>query len=353
MNIVTSICVDEDDNDVNINYPSTLHASAEDRRLIYWKCVLIFMATSVRCNPSHTHTVYTNDRKEVFYKKTNIKDFLKKLGVDIKLLPFETFKPPAGYSKNFKNAFYKLDVMKALGTLPDDTYSIVVDSDCVWIKPNDELITIMKEGKVLLYDVYKSFKEKKDKFDDVRIKLGSLYKEIDEFYPTQKPIQFGGEIVGTNSQNFKILTLQMEDAFNKIISIYDDQPLRLDENRKIFDGMEMLTSYVYNNMALPYYNLKDYIARIWNTLRGSTATEADMNLTIWHLPSEKTQGFPLLYNQVINKKSTFWKVPVSEFKNYLGGYLGVPKHVVPKRYFMLFRKVVQSAKRHLPTSKAK
>lgn len=346
MNIITSICVDEDKSDENINYPATLKANAEQRRLIYWKCVVVFMATSVRCNPNYKHIVFTNDTKPVTTKNIEVKSFLESLGVIIKILPFKEFKPPPGYSKNFKNAFYKLDVMKALGEFPEDQYSIVVDSDCVWVKPEHNLLEIMKQNKVLLYDVYRSFKVKKGKYHEVRLKMGKLYKEIDSSYPVIEPIQFGGEIVGASSNNFKIITTQMQDVFKKILSIYHDQPLRLDENRKILDGMEMLTSYIYNIMNIEKHDLQEHIARIWNTLRSSTASEANMDLTIWHMPSEKTQSFPLLFNKVIDRQSKFWTVPLSRFKFYLGSYLGVPKQFVPKRYVMLIGKVLQSIKRN-------
>lgn len=347
MNIVTSICVDEDIKDNDVIYPATHGASGNQRKIIYWKCVGVFFATSIRCNPTAKHILYTNDENPVIIKGIDLKQFLVELGVEIRYVPFRHFKPPAGYSKVFKNAFYKLDVMRELGMEEENEQSLLLDSDCVWTKQNNELLKLLNSHDVLLYDVYKSDQGTKGKFHEVRLKLGKLYKEIYPEYPKTEPTQFGGEFVAANSKNFKVMADLMEEAFNLIISKFKDHPLRLNQDRRIFDGMEFLTSYVYNSMPLEYFNAKDFISRIWNALKFSNTSKEDMRLTIWHMPSEKTQGFPLLYKQIVNKNSRFWRTPIDKFDVYLGKYLGVPKQFVKERYVMLLKKLFEAIKRKI------
>lgn len=347
MNIVTSICVDDDEKDDNSIYPATLDASGAQRRVIYWKCVAVFFATSIRCNPHAKHLLYTNDKRPVIIDKLDLKQFLNDLGVETRYVPFKHFKPPAGYSKIFKNAFYKLDIMRELGMEEENEYSVLLDSDCVWTKQNNELLNLLKTDQVLLYDVYQSYKGTKGKYHEVRVKLGKLYKEINPDYPKAEPTQFGGEFVAASNKKFKAMADLMEDAFKLILSKFKDQPLRLDEDRRIFDGMELLTSYVYNSMPLKFFNARDFISRIWNALKFSNTSQEDMRLTIWHMPSEKTQGFPLLYKKIIDKNSEFWSVPLDNFNIYLGKYLGVPKQFVKERYVMLTLKVAEAMKRKI------
>lgn len=341
MNIVTSICVDEDESDHAINYPSTLDASSSQRRLIYWKCVAVFFASSIRCNPDARHLLYTNDKQPVISRGANIKDFLIGLGVDIQYVPFVRFKPPAGYSDAFKNAFYKLDVMHQLGQLAG-THSILLDSDCIWTKPNPQLVNDVESDTVLLYDVYQSHLGRKDIHHTKRLSLGKLYKELHPYYPVIEPTQFGGELVAASSENFKVISDKLQEVYTYIITHYKVGPPKVDASSSIFDGDEYLSSMVYNNMPVKWKNAKDYIRRIWNTLRYSSTLPSDLNLVIWHMPSEKTQGIPMLYKEIINKQSEFWQVPLPEFTVYLGKYLGVPQHVVSKRYGMLFFKTVQA-----------
>ena len=345
MNIVTSICIDEDQSGDHIHYPATLGAKSDQRRLIYWKCVTVFFATSVRCNPEARQIVYTNDQQPVIVKGVDIREYLTDLGVEIRYLPFQHFKPPVGYSKSFRNAYYKLDVMKALAVEEGD--SILLDSDCVWTKPYSEIKRLLQSDVVLLYDVYKSYLKSHNSHYRTRIDMGNLYRKINPGYPKEEPVQFGGEFIAASSKNLKLITALLEEVYAEVIAKAKEQPLQIDKDRSIFDGDEFIASYVYNHMPLPYVDAKNIIGRIWNALKYSNASEQHLELTIWHVPSEKTQGIPLLFNKVMDKQSAFWTTPLSEFNIYLGKYLGIPKQLAQVRYLMLTYKVFEAVKRKL------
>lgn len=306
----------------------------------------VFFATSTRCNPDASHILYTNDDNPILVKGVDIRKFLAGLGVEVRFLPFTQFKPPLGYSEAFKNAFYKLDVIKALG-MEENKATILLDSDCVWTKPGKALEKLIKPNTLLLYDVYKSYSDKKDKHYRTRVGLGSLYKELNQEYPKKEPIQFGGELIAGNSKSFREISTRLEEAFDLVLSKANNSYLRVDDENTIFDGDEFLSSYVYNDMALEYINADLFLKRIWNSLKYSNASESDLQLTIWHIPSEKTQGIPLIFKKVMNKNSAFWQVPLNRFTFYLGGYLGVPKQVSHQRYYMLVSKVFEALLRHV------
>jgi hypothetical protein len=122
INIVTSICVDTKPEDSTINYPMIGIKSSEQKRKLYWKLATTFLCSSLRCNPQDEHVVYTNDPNPIIIiKGIDLKKRLQELGVKIEFLSFESFMPPASLSKAYKNAFYKLQVIKELGEIENSS----------------------------------------------------------------------------------------------------------------------------------------------------------------------------------------------------------------------------------------
>lgn len=335
MIIASCICVDESKADEKMIYTGLPGLfNTQERRAIYWKCATVSFATSVRCNPSAQHILYTNDTRELLLKGVDVKAKLKALGVEIRLLPFSSFKPPKGYSTRFRNAFYKLDVLQALSR-ETGAPVLLLDSDCVWVRPDNFLTQVFQKNTVLLYDYYNMSNPHTKIHGISREEIGNLYREIDPDYPQPHPIWFGGEIIGANSEHLGQIGEQLEKVFALILAKYPEYPPRFADGTSIFDGDEYLSSFVYNQMTIPWVNATGYLRRIITALTYHTARPEDLNLTIWHLIEEKTQGFPLLYKEVTNENSYFWRVPLTEFSRYLGQFFGLPRNFTPKRSAML------------------
>ena len=107
-NIVTSICVDQDNSGPEVNYPQIGDQRQSERRLIYWQCVYTFCSTSLSVNGDKRHFVFTNDDKDVIAKGLDIKQALAEAGVSIVYRPFDVCDPHP-FSKSYRNAFYKLE----------------------------------------------------------------------------------------------------------------------------------------------------------------------------------------------------------------------------------------------------
>lgn len=335
MNIITSICVDENEHSTS-TYPNTKYSTSSQRRLFYWNCVIVFFCSSIRCNPKARHILYTNDQEPLIINGKDIYQYLKSLNVEIKYLPFSSFVPPDRISRVFKNAFYKLDVIKELGTV--EGHSLLLDSDCFWTKTDEELYALVQSDAVLLYNVYEN-KDPTVKYHGISPSdMGQVFKQLDPNYPEPYPIRFGGEIISGSQQNFKYIASVLEKEFNNIINSTTEPPL-FNNGKKIFDGMEFFTSYVYNKLPLntDWINTKKFIRRIWTDVTSSFAVPSDIHLTIWHMPNEKKQGVPLLVKKILKQNSDFWTIPLSEFPHYLGKYLGVPErksHIAKGRFLL-------------------
>jgi hypothetical protein len=323
MNIVTSLCVDDSDTP-NSLYPQLLDVSASKRRQVYWQCTAVFFATSVRCNPTAHHILYTNDQGDATWAGVDFRQFLNTLGVEIKTLAFESFRPPAHFVTEFRNAFYKLDVLRSLSQPEAGPYSLLLDSDCVWTRPAPALTRVVQSDTLLLLDA------EPDSLPDTKIHglsrrdMGNLYKELDPTYPVAVPIHFGGEIIGGSRQRLAEVVEQLDATWKQVVRDYPVSPPTFRSNRNIFDGDEYVTSFVYNRLPTPWSDASPYIRRIWTSYRNTNVRHSDTLLPLWHLPNEKTQGLPVLSCKVVDRSSQFWKLPPEALANYLGNYLGIP-----------------------------
>jgi len=337
INIVTSLCIDLNKNDESV-YLQLSYRNSQQRRIAYWKCVTVFFCSSLRCNPSVSHTLYTNDEQPLEIDGIDPKAFLQKMGVSIVYLPFQHFVPPQGYSEKYRNAFYKFDVIKHLGSCAGDTrFHMLMDADCVWVNPGIAFLQSIRPEQLLLYNAFEneeSLTDKKYGFTRFgRDSLGRAFKQLDPSYPATHPVLFGGEIIGGNGHSLSALVHELEKVFLQITQLPIAKVPRItwescrndgiDEG--LLDGDENVSSFVLNKPGFIYVNAKGYLRRIKTHIDDNRATLQDLELTVWHLPDEKKQGFVPLFKQAVNKQSLFWQTPLKQFAIFLGNYLGIPK----------------------------
>lgn len=358
--IATSICIDTDGNDANILYRGLSHkpVASDVRRAIYWRLVTTFCCSSIRCNPNEDHYVYTNDPDEVIIDRINIKKFLKKIGVKIIIVPFQKFVPPIELCESFKNAFYKLEVIAELG-MDENAASLLVDSDCLWHKHNEKLLsTINSDNYILLRDTY----EVSDYWVEqphhiTRDDMGKVYSEIDPNYPTPYPIWYGGEFIGGKGRNLQAIAHELKVFMDDLKDRNLNPPLS--NIRNLFDNEEYVSNFIYNKKIIDIYEAKDFVKRIYTTgrdepkMKGTAMKEntynvdqQDVNIPIWHLPGEKQNGLKFIFQEAINPRSKFWKVPLDEFTTYLGSYVGIPE----RRKEPAFKRMLSQAKKGVKKS---
>ncbi|HJZ11561.1 MAG TPA: hypothetical protein VJ521_05400, partial [Acidobacteriota bacterium] len=163
---------------------------------------------------------------------------------------------------------------------------------------------------------------------------GELYKRIDASYPTAFPIWYGGEIVASSKTGFHRMSEELLKLHRFLINaVESDQSYHFANGWSMFDGDELYCNFVYNKPLLPITEVGKYIKRIWSLPDLNNVEPQDLQRTIWHLPGEKNTGLMLLFDEALQPESRFWKLPLSEFTEYLGSYVGVPerKHtILPK-----------------------
>lgn len=113
-------------------------------------------------------TILTNNRLMV-------EDSLKRIGYDrlnVEEIRF-WFNVPRGIP--FYSAHYKIDAFRYLSTMPDEQYSILLDSDVIALRyPNRELCNIIRLGKPLCYILSNYGMENDRKIKDIQKVIPSM-----------------------------------------------------------------------------------------------------------------------------------------------------------------------------------
>jgi hypothetical protein len=329
-NIVTSVCVDTVKNS-KVEYPSL--SGNEDKRIVYWRCAATFCMTSIRFNKKERHIVFTNDKNldQITIDGYKVKDMLSNLGVEIIELSFDEF-DPKDYSKRFRNAFYKHEVIHALSKL--DKPSILLDADCIWTRRDDSLFEIINDGKyLLLQDTYQrcSTPKLKSPHNLSMEDMSELYKKI----PLMKtqiefPVWYGGELIGGSPEQFKIVAKWI----HKVLRYCKEQEsignkLVFNNGDSIFSNDEFISSYVYQSLTdIPVYDtFGRFSKRIWSLDTLYNVEKNDINLPIWHLPAEKETGLKKLFYRLVDSSSDFWTSNDS-MSQFLGMFFNIPKRKV-------------------------
>jgi hypothetical protein len=334
--IVTGMCCDAKGEESI--YPQTGGLSSSAKfQVVYWRCVVVYFASSFRNNPNADHILLTNAEQVPDLGNFKTAEFLSNIGVKVVNLPF-TYQPPRDYFEAFRSTFYKFDIVKYLknNSAPNDI-CISLDSDCVWVNPV-KMTTAFENCGLGTYDLYEP--ENKPISGLTRIEMQKIYEEIG-YKVNEPPKYFGAELIAGRGNDIKRLS-------DEIDSIWEICLQRFAEGKSRFNTEEQMLSYIYNKEGYAAGTGNPYLKRIWTSPKLYTAAESDLALDVWHLPGEKGYGIKRLFAEITNPKSTFWTVPLgNQFAAYAGSYLGVPKPTPSKSFLDMFDNRMSGLQRRL------
>jgi hypothetical protein len=205
----------------------------------------------------------------------------------------------------------------------DSDCSLMMDSDCLWSRPIENLEKTISSGNLFLIDTYHTADPETKILGFSRNDLGVLYREIDPEYPDIAPIWFGGEFLAGSNRAINAIGKELKEIFDEIIHDKVKVNARLPNGHRIFDGDEYLTSMVVNRHLKQWKDATPFIRRIWTV--NNTVTTDEAMTPIWHLPVEKRISFSSLFDIVADLHSVFWTMPLEQMPEYLGGFVGVPR----------------------------
>lgn len=306
------------------NYPQVGGTSSSvPFQAVYWRCVVVHFASSVRNNPNAHHILFTNLKHIPNIGDLKTEDFLSGIGVEIVNLPF-TYQPPVSYFDSWRSTFYKLDMLKYLGNIcePDDN-CIILDSDCIWINSVDGILPSIEKHGFLTYEIdyHTSNPTAKDIISGLsKSDVQKIHEELEHTRLNEVPKHFGAEIIAGSGQDMKKVSTEID-------SIWEISLKRAVNGQIKFNTEEHMLSFVYKKLGYVAGTANPYIKRIWTErTEYNNARNEDFALSIWHVPAEKVHGIKRLFIQSCNPKSSFWHLPLGkQFAQYVGSYLGIPK----------------------------
>ena len=244
-----------------------------------------------------------------------IVDTLKKFAVEIILLPL-TYRGATGELNTFANVLYTFDVIKYLGKNLDVDRILILDPDCVWNRSAGSLEAVIDRHGACFYDT--GYPPDQDNNGLSRRQLQEISDAMSGTATEKLPVFVGGEFYAVTAKENR-----------RIAAAIDPYLARNDVLRAAGKPHLITEEHFYSLWARHFgYDTRlaaSYIKRIWTTFRYRNAEAADLELTIWHLPSEKRTGLAALFRELRSARTRFWTIPAGdEFARYVGSFCGVP-----------------------------
>lgn len=295
--ICTWLCADKKGEE-SVFHQSGYVSSSQKHQNIYWRCVLLFYVSSKRFNKLEKHLFFTNVPELPKVDNIDIKSVLADLGVEVIYTDFN-YKTPQNYFGSFQNQFYEFSILEQISKNnqhENDNY-LIVDSDCIFIKPAQRLFEAASpQGFISFADPVKP--------DYVinglsRNDLNTIYQQLLGTEISEIPSYHLGEFLLCSVENIKKIYADFEQLW----------PQLLDRNEKglmKFNEEAHTLSYLYFKNGFRASNDASFMRRIWtNPVFYREVRNSDLDLTLWHLPSEKIFGIQTLYNLFFQKSENY------------------------------------------------
>lgn len=308
-------------------------SSSEEFQAVYWRCVAVFFATSVRQHPSARHILFTNQAAPPVVDGVDVASLLETLGVEIVELPL-TFVTPPGYYPEWRNQFYVFDILEHLGSRlgPEDA-AVLLDSDCVWVSSASPIERALARDGALTYVVTY---EPDWKINGLtRREMSQIAAEVLGHDVPDSLIYCGGELVATTGRELARLLPELRSVWSEMLARYS-------RGERVFHEEGHMLSFAYYALGYPVGNGDPFIRRIFtDSITGeNNVSRHDDGLVIWHVPLEKRLGIRRLYAQVVDRRSSFWSLSANgDLRRHLGAFLGVPHSDTSKRVRDLARRL--------------
>lgn len=314
--LISTLLVLDRPEDASVFPQVGLDSSQRSFQDVYWRCVACFFATSARQNPGVRHAFFTNAEALPVVDGLDLRELMRRLGVEIVQLPI-THRLGRDKVTSWNNVFYILDVIAHLDREGGFDRAVVMDSDCVWVRPADGLMADVGRHRALSLSIPYSYDEKLNnasRRDMVRA-AQQLAGHSFDFIPNFS----GGEIFAASRAGLAEVQGLVSGLWERLLASPPGEVHVYTE--------EHLLSIAYEMLNLPTGTADPHIRRLWTALRlnNVTAEDVDSGRCAWHLPMEKKTGFADLFKAVKDRESWLWTVPPEEIRLRVARVMGLPK----------------------------
>ncbi|SDT59564.1 hypothetical protein [Bradyrhizobium canariense] len=301
-----------------------------EAKAIYWRCILCFFASSIAVNPRNTHVLFTNSKLPIV-DGVDVAQAFDQWQVRVVYLPI-SYRLPRGRVEAWGNQFYIFDIIKYLAEFCENECYLVLDSDCVWVRPVTELAKAIGQHGVLTYLIDDREHPEAEPINGLSRQgmarfLGSVGGKPRDSIP-----YCGGEIFAATRDETKRLAGQIDRVWAHVLADEKDTPKE--------EAHLLSILYAMNEYEVGTAN--SFIKRIWTTFKRNNVEASDVDLTIWHLPSEKMFGFRRLFRKLVTGRHNYRDPAALGFRpDVYGLTMGLPRRSASKLVRDISAKLLQ------------
>jgi hypothetical protein len=205
----------------------------------------------------------------------------------------------------------------------EDSY-LILDSDCIFLKPAKELFDHAKEKGFLSFE------------DDCTTELvihGLNRKDMKSLYQEllNKPVDV---IPGYHLGEFLLASVKnIQTIYADFLDLWPELLRRHKLGLPKFNEEAQTLSYLYYKNGFEASTSKTLLKRFWtNPVFYRNVEPTDVNVAVWHLPSEKQFGLADLYNTMIVKLDNYgFGLNHDTYVSLAQDTLGIPHLSMPRK----------------------
>lgn len=287
----------------------------QSKKLIYWRCVMVFFTLAnqhIKNRNDVRLCLFTNAVNLPNLYGVDLRQYLSSLGVQI--IPLAYRWRPNFPIKHWYNQFYVFDILDYFEIHAEySDHFIIADSDCFVAADLNPTFESLKQDGYLTLNVGLDADENINGIS--RREAATIYGMFGGLKQPLIAPYFGGEFFGISGA-----------LLGHFLAIGRDA-MRIN-NRRAGSGMIYFTeeahllSYIFIQLNVSVSNADRYIRRIWTSWRFNNTSRDDLNLAVWHVPSEKILGAATL-SKIIARALRKGKQPPVFSASLLSRKLGV------------------------------
>jgi hypothetical protein len=283
---------------------------------IYWRCVYCFFTFARRFvggDPSIRLALFTNVATFPEVRGVNLDLELSRLGVEVYCIPY-VWKPDTK-RKQWFNQFYLYDILNCYDNfLQDDDCCIIIDCDALIVRSFAPVIETLRSSGVLLIDVDVDVGEEVSGL--TRKQAAEVAEHLTGVGRLEAPPYFGGEIYGLDKDTLRA-TMVLAGA---IFPLNNERARR---GQLYFSDEAHFFSFLMWQLGHRRANANQYARRIWTSQKMNNTKHSDLDLCLWHVPSEKLYGFEQIFTDLASGVVDLWALGEAEVRQYAARKLGV------------------------------
>jgi len=265
------------------------NSSSESFQLIYWKCVIVFYATSLRFHKNYKHILFTNARELPAIENFDIEEFFRVNHVEVMQID-NTYPTPEGYYHSWKNQFFEFSIIDNISKLLEsDDMLLMLDSDCVFRRNIDDAFAVLEKQAALTYVIDYSKDQILNGIN--RYQMHKIFSELG-LHLDDVPKYSGGEVLFAKGDFIKALASAYPELWEILIKRHIEKKDKFNEEAHVL-------SYFYYKFGANIGAMNPFIKRLWtNPYSFRNIERYDYELSIWHLPHEKVRGLSDLFDRI-------------------------------------------------------